>query len=48
MQVAAEMKMLIETANAPIIGTDASGRVNEWNRKAVEITGSAFLSLAPQ
>lgn len=38
-QVAADMKMLIETANAPIFGIDADGLVNEWNRKAKEITG---------
>eukprot|EP00966_Prymnesium_polylepis_P067680 1572193-Prymnesium_polylepis.1 len=38
-QVAADMKMLIETANAPIFGIDAEGLVNEWNRKAAEITG---------
>ena len=38
-QVAADMKMLIETANAPIFGIDADGLVNEWNRKAMEITG---------
>ena len=30
---------MIETANAPIFGIDISGRVNEWNRKAAEITG---------
>jgi len=32
-QVAADLKMLIETANAPIFGIDAAGLVNEWNRK---------------
>ena len=31
--------MLIDTANAPIFGIDADGLVNEWNRKAVAITG---------
>ena len=30
---------LIDYANAPIFGIDTKGRVNEWNRKAVEITG---------
>ena len=38
-QVADDLKMLIETANAPIFGIDADGLVNEWNRKAMEITG---------
>ena len=38
-QVANDLKMLIETANAPIFGIDASGLVNEWNRKAAQITG---------
>ena len=38
-QVAADLKMLIETANAPIFGIDSKGLVNEWNRKAAEITG---------
>ena len=28
-------------ANAPIFGIDADGLVNEWNRKAAEITGFA-------
>ena len=30
---------MIDYANAPIFGIDNDGRVNEWNRKAVEITG---------
>ena len=33
------LSQVIETANAPIFGIDANGLVNEWNRKAVEITG---------
>jgi PAS domain S-box-containing protein len=37
--VAQDLKMLIETANAPIFGINKDGQVNEWNRKAVEITG---------
>jgi PAS domain S-box-containing protein len=37
--VANDLRLLIETANAPIIGIDSGGMVNEWNRKAVEITG---------
>ena len=38
-QVANALTRLIDTANAPIIGTDINGLVNEWNRKAAEITG---------
>jgi PAS domain S-box-containing protein len=37
--VANDLTLLIDTANAPIFGIDANGHVNEWNRKAVEITG---------
>ena len=37
--VATDLRMLIENANAPILGTDAHGCVNEWNNKAAEITG---------
>ena len=37
--MAEDLTLLIETANAPIFGIDADGMVNEWNRKAVEITG---------
>ena len=39
LQVAHDLKQVIETANAPIFGIDANGLINEWNRKAVEITG---------
>ena len=38
-RVASDFRILIDTANAPIFGIDAEGLVNEWNRKAVEITG---------
>ena len=38
-QKAADLTRLIETANAPIIGIDTFGRVNEWNLKAAKITG---------
>jgi PAS domain S-box-containing protein len=38
-RVANDLKLLIETANAPIFGIDARGNVNEWNRKMAEITG---------
>ena len=37
--MANDLTLLIDTANAPIFGIDADGLVNEWNRKAVEITG---------
>ena len=38
-RIANELSMLVETANAPIFGIDDSGLVNEWNRKAAQITG---------
>ena len=38
-RVAADLKKLIDTANAPIFGINTVGQVNEWNQKAVEITG---------
>jgi PAS domain S-box-containing protein len=38
-RVANDLTLLIDTANAPIFGIDANGLVNEWNRKAVAITG---------
>jgi PAS domain S-box-containing protein len=37
--LANDLRQLIDTANAPIFGVDAQGRVNEWNLKAREITG---------
>ena len=37
--MAQEQKQLIDTANAPIFGIDQDGLVNEWNKKAAEITG---------
>ena len=37
--VANELTQLIDTANAPIFGIDAQGRVNEWNQTAERITG---------
>ena len=30
---------LIDTANAPIIGIDANGLINEWNQTAARLTG---------
>ena len=38
-RVATELQQLIDTANAPIFGVDANGLINEWNQKAVKITG---------
>ena len=38
-RVANDLTLLIDTANAPIFGIDEDGKVNEWNRKAAEITG---------
>lgn len=37
--MASELRLLIETANAPIFGIDQNGLVNEWNQKTAEITG---------
>jgi len=37
--VAQDFQTFIDTANAPIIGIDHNGLVNEWNNKTVEITG---------
>ena len=39
MRLAKELRSFIDTANAPIFGIDAEGNVNEWNNKAIEITG---------
>jgi len=38
-QLAVELIQFIDTANAPIFGIDADGRVNEWNQQAANITG---------
>ena len=37
--IAKELTQFIETANAPIIGIDNIGNVNEWNQTAERITG---------
>jgi PAS domain S-box-containing protein len=37
--VATELRQFIETANAPIFGIDAKGKVNEWNQTSEKITG---------
>jgi PAS domain S-box-containing protein len=38
-RVAQDLTILIDTANAPIFGIDALGKVNEWNQQAEKITG---------
>jgi len=38
-RVADDLQRLIETANAPIFGVDTAGRVTEWNRMAVHLSG---------
>ena len=37
--IAKELTQFIDTANAPIFGIDARGKVNEWNQQAEKITG---------
>ena len=37
-RIAQDLMWLIDYANAPIFGIDTKGRVNEWNRKSMEIT----------
>jgi len=34
-----ELTQFIDTANAPIVGVDTEGRINEWNQKAAELSG---------
>ncbi len=36
---ASDLRLLINTANAPIFGIDTLGNVNIWNEKTVELTG---------
>ena len=38
-KIAAELTQFIDTANAPIFGIDADGKVNEWNQRSEQITG---------
>ena len=40
-RIAEDLAQLIDTANAPIFGTDTQGRVTEWNQAAARITGYA-------
>jgi PAS domain S-box-containing protein len=37
--MAHELRKLVDSANAPIFGIDKDGLVNEWNFKTAEITG---------
>jgi len=37
--VANDLTQLINTANAPIFGIDAQGKINEWNLQSEKITG---------
>ena len=37
--IAKELTQFIDTANAPIFGIDADGKINEWNEKSATITG---------
>ena len=43
--MAGDLSMLIESANAPIIGIDTMGKVTEWNKKAMNITGYSKLEM---
>ncbi len=38
-RVAQDLRLLIDSANAPIFGIDKDGMVNEWNLKAAAIVG---------
>ena len=38
-QSAAELRKIIEDANAPIIGIDLAVNINEWNQAAETLTG---------
>ncbi|MFT4712556.1 MAG: PAS domain S-box-containing protein [Candidatus Azotimanducaceae bacterium] len=38
-RIAKDMTQLVDTANAPIFGIDAQGKVNEWNQQSEKITG---------
>lgn len=39
MSIAQDMTRLVDTANAPIFGIDAYGKINEWNQQSEKITG---------
>ncbi|EKX46591.1 hypothetical protein GUITHDRAFT_45786, partial [Guillardia theta CCMP2712] len=44
-RVAQELQAFIDSANAPIFGIDAKGRINEWNNKAAEITNFSSMEV---
>ena len=37
--MATELRSIIDEANAPIFGVNASGEVNVWNNKIAHVTG---------
>ena len=37
--IADDLSRLIQSANAPILGVDLDGNINEWNRKAADMLG---------
>eukprot|EP00930_Biecheleria_cincta_P039996 TRINITY_DN27442_c0_g1_i1.p1 TRINITY_DN27442_c0_g1~~TRINITY_DN27442_c0_g1_i1.p1 ORF type:complete len:2290 (+),score=499.19 TRINITY_DN27442_c0_g1_i1:44-6913(+) len=39
LRVAAELRNIVDTASAPIIGIDRNEIVTEWNRRVTEVTG---------
>jgi PAS domain S-box-containing protein len=45
-RTAAELRQFVDTANAPIFGTDADGLVNEWNQMTEYISGVRFNNIA--
>ena len=40
-EIAHDLALLIDTANAPIFGIDRRGMINEWNQAAARMTGYA-------
>ena len=46
-RVAADLRKLVDTANAPIFGINTEGQVNEWNQKAAMITGYSKEEVIP-
>lgn len=39
LRIANELRIFLDTANAPIVGVDMNGLVNEWNQSTERITG---------
>merc|ERR1719414_2696273 len=46
--IAGDLRRLIDTANAPIFGTDFRGRITEWNRKTAELSGYSWEEIRGQ